>query len=435
MIDMEFGLMAELASDMGVEPPRRAGIAKFQYIQLSFISKIEYYGRTVRNHPQIDAAGRALFVGSDVYRQAAFGRHHPLSIIRVSGVVDVCRMLGWFGPEQYRDSPQATVAQLLQFHHPDYVEALRQADSRGSVDKEVRDRYRIGTMENPLFPGVFRRASTAVGGSIHAAELAMDGRVVFHPSGGTHHGRPDRASGFCYFNDPVFAVLTFLAHGIERVLYVDLDAHHGDGVQDAFSGDDRVLTVSIHEEKRWPHSGLVEDRAAGFARNLPVPRGFNDSELDFLVEHALLPLAEAFAPQALVVTCGVDGLEGDPLSRLALSNVALWRAVERLIERQPRAVVLGGGGYNPWTVIRCWSGLWGRLNGRAIPATLPPPAQELLGGLHCDLIDEDEVPEAWITTLADVPNPGPVRPEVARLPGLVLRDPCTARIASQGRAC
>jgi acetoin utilization protein AcuC len=206
-------------------------------------------------------------------------------------------------------------------------------------------------------------------------------------------------------------------------------------VQDAFSGDDRVLTVSIHEEKRWPHSGLVEDRAAGFARNLPVPRGFNDSELDFLVEHALLPLAEAFAPQALVVTCGVDGLEGDPLSRLALSNVALWRAVERLIERQPRAVVLGGGGYNPWTVIRCWSGLWGRLNGRAIPATLPPPAQELLGGLHCDLIDEDEVPEAWITTLADVPNPGPVRPEVARLPGLVLRDPCTARIASQGRAC
>jgi hypothetical protein len=98
-------------------------------------------------------------------------------------------------------------------------------------------------------------------------------------------------------------------------------------------------------------------------------------------------------------------------------------------------VVLGGGGYNPWTVIRCWSGLWGRLSGRAIPATLPPPAQELLGGLRGDLIDEDEVPEAWITTLADVPNSGPVRPEVARLPGLVLRDPCTAGIAGQGIAC
>jgi acetoin utilization protein AcuC len=382
----------------------------------------------------IAAAGaetnQALFVGSEVYRQPAFGAHHPLSIIRVAGVVDVCRMLGWFAPGQYRESPQATVEQLLQFHRPDYVEALRQADARGSVDKEVRDRYRIGTMENPLFPGVFRRASTAVGGSIHAAELALDGRVVFHPSGGTHHGRPDRASGFCYFNDPVFAVLTFLAAGLERVLYVDLDAHHGDGVQDAFADDDRVLTVSIHEEKRWPHSGLVDDRAAGLARNLPVPRGFNDSELDFLVERAVIPLAEAFAPQALVITCGVDGLEGDPLSRLSLSNVGLWRAVERLVEVQPRAVVLGGGGYNPWTVIRCWSGLWGRLSGREIPATLPPAARELLGGLRCDLIDEDEMPEAWHTTLADAPNTGPVRPEVARLPALVLRDPCTARIAS-----
>jgi acetoin utilization protein AcuC len=87
-------------------------------------------------------------------------------------------------------------------------------------------------------------------------------------------------------------------------------------------------------------------------------------------------------------------------------------------------VVLGGGGYNPWTVIRCWSGLWGRLSGQAIPATLPAPARELLGSLHCDLIDEEDVPDAWIDTLADCPNLGPVRPEVERLPALVLREPC-----------
>ena len=320
---------------------------------------------------------KPLFVGSDVYRQPAFGKHHPLSIIRVAGVVDLCRELGWFDDDQYRDSPQATLEQLQKFHDPAYIAALREADARGSVDKAVRERYRIGTMENPLFPGIFRRASTAVGGSIHAAELAMDGRVVFHPSGGTHHGRADRASGFCYFNDPVFAVLTFLEHGVERVLYVDLDAHHGDGVQDAFADDQRVLTVSIHEEKRWPHSGLVEDRAAGGARNLPVPRDFNDSELDFLMHHAVLPLARQFDPQALVVTCGVDGLAGDPLSRLSLSNVGLWRAVERLVAEYPRAAVLGGGGYNPWTVIRCWSGLWGRLSARELPGTLPPAAQKL----------------------------------------------------------
>jgi acetoin utilization protein AcuC len=362
----------------------------------------------------------ALFVGSDVYREAAFGKHHPLSIIRVAGVVDLCEMLGWFGNGQFRESPRATVPQLQQFHHPDYIEAIRTADEKGSVDKETRQRYRIGTMENPLFPGLFRRASTAVGGSIHAAELAMDGRVVFHPSGGTHHGRAGRASGFCYFNDPVFAVLTFLRQGVDRVLYVDLDAHHGDGVQEAFLEDLRVMTVSIHEEKRWPYSGLVDDRAGGNARNLPVPREFNDSELDFLIEKAVLPLAGIFEPQALVITCGADGLEGDPLSRMALSNTALWKAVEKLVSRYARSVVLGGGGYNPWTVVRCWGGLWGRLSGQDIPSSLPPEARLFLQGFECDLIDEDEVPESWITTLADEPNTGPVRPEVEKLLGFVL---------------
>ena len=362
----------------------------------------------------------ALFVGSDVYREAAFGSHHPLSIIRVAGVVDICETLGWFDEAQFRESPRASVLQLQQFHHADYVEAIQAADAKGSVDKEVRERYRIGTMENPLFPGLFKRASTAVGGSILAAELAMDKRVVFHPSGGTHHGRPDRASGFCYFNDPVFAILTFLARGIERVLYVDLDAHHGDGVQDAFAEDSRVLTVSIHEEKRWPHSGLVEDRASGAARNLPVPREFNDSELDFLIENAVRPLASDFNPGALVITCGADGLQGDPLSRLALSNVGLWAAVEKLLEDSDRSVVLGGGGYNPWTVVRCWGGLWGRLSGREIPTMLPSAARALLQNFECDLVDEDEIPGGWINTLADLPNNGPVRKEVERLPGLVL---------------
>jgi len=392
-------------------------------IQFSFISKIEYYGFTM--HPESENSlpkhcGQALFVGSDVYREAAFGKHHPLSIIRVAGVVDLCQMLGWFDHEQFRQSPQASVDQLKKFHHTDYIDALIEADTTGSVTREVRERYRIGTMENPLFAGLFRRASTAVGGSIRAAELAMEGRVVFHPSGGTHHGRANRASGFCYFNDPVFAILTFLEMGISRVLYVDLDAHHGDGVQDAFAQDARVMTISIHEEKRWPHSGLVEDRAAGSARNLPVPRDFNDNELDYLIDNAVLPLAGDFKPGALVITCGADALEGDPLSRLALSNSGLWTAVEKLVQDNERSVVLGGGGYNPWTVVRCWSGLWGRLSGRRIPDALAPEIRSFLQGFECDLIDQDEIPGNWITSLADPWNDGPVRSEVSRLPGLVL---------------
>jgi acetoin utilization protein AcuC len=362
----------------------------------------------------------ARFVGSDVFRREAFGAHHPLSIPRQAGVLELCGLLGWLDESNARVCPQASVEQLVRFHDPDYVEALRNAEASGSVDVDTRKRYRIGTMENPLFPGLFERAATAVGGSILAAQEALQGRLAFHPAGGTHHGRPDRASGFCYFNDPVFALLTLLDGGLERVLYVDLDAHHGDGVQDAFANDERVFTVSIHEANRWPRTGSLTDRGGGHSRNLPVPRGFNDSELEFLVREAVLPLSERFEPQGVVITCGADGLAGDPLSRLELSNTGLWHSVERLVALCPRAVVLGGGGYNPWTVVRCWTGLWGRLSGREIPARLDPSAQALLRSFECDLVDEEEVEPSWLTTLADPPNAGPVRAEVEAVARFVL---------------
>ncbi len=138
----------------------------------------------------------AAFVGHDIYRQAAYGRLHPLTIARVEAVIDVCRALDWFVPGEYVTSPTASEDELLAFHSADYVAALRAASASGAVAADCRARYAIGTMENPLFAGLFERASTAVGGSIAAAELALDGRVGFNPAGGTHHGRRDRASGF-----------------------------------------------------------------------------------------------------------------------------------------------------------------------------------------------------------------------------------------------
>ena len=357
----------------------------------------------------------ALFVASDFCRRPGFGTHHPLSIPRVSAVLGLCGQLGWLDDASYRGSEAASVAELTAFHDPGYVEALRASDAAGRVEPAVRERHGFGTFENPLFPGVFERAATAVGGSILAAELALEGRAVFHPAGGTHHGRRDRASGFCYFNDPVFAIRRLLDGGAARVLYVDLDAHHGDGVQDAFLDETRVRVVSIHERGRWPHSGAADDVGHGHARNLPVPPGFNDSELGFLLDEAVLPLAAQFAAEVVVVTCGTDALAGDPLSSMRLSNVALWAAVERVIGRDGPAVVLGGGGYNPWTLARCWAGLWGRLAGRDVPVELPPAARLILQGLECDLIDEEDVEPAWITTLADEPRPGPVRDEVKSL--------------------
>ncbi len=362
----------------------------------------------------------AVLVSSEVYRRAGYGAHHPLAIPRVATVLDLTALLGWMPPEGYEDSPAATVAALARFHTPDYIEAVHRVDVAGRATPELRRRYRLGTRENPVFPGVYERAATACGGSIRAAELALAGCLAFNPAGGTHHGMPDRAHGFCYFNDPVMAILTLLEGGLDRVLYLDLDAHHGDGVERAFGGDPRVLLVSIHEAGRWPHTGAVEDRAGGSARNLPVPRGFNDSELAFLMANAVLPLADAFAPEGVVVTCGADGLSGDPLTGMELSNAALWDAVEAVVGLTPHAVVLGGGGYNPWTVARCWTGLWGRLAGHPLPGRLPPDAEALLGGLDCDLVDEEELDPDWCTTLVDRPKLGPVRPEVAALPRMVL---------------
>jgi acetoin utilization protein AcuC len=330
-------------------------------------------------------------------------------------VLELCEELGWVDESSLRDAPAADFASLVRFHDHEYVAALRDADAAGQVTAAVRERFGFGTSENPLFPGVFARAATAVGGSVLAAELALDGRVVFHPAGGTHHGQPGRASGFCYFNDPVFAIMTMLERGVQRVLYVDLDAHHGDGVQDAFAGNQAVLMISVHEAGRWPYTGAADDTGDGNALNLPVPPGFNDSELEFLLQNLLLPTAKTFMPQAVVITCGTDALDGDPLSRLALSNGALWSAVERLVEPIGTAVVLGGGGYNPWTLARCWTGLWGRLSGREIPATLPSAAARILAALQCDLIDDEDVRPEWLTTLADSPNVGAVRKDVRDL--------------------
>ncbi|MCC7483884.1 MAG: acetoin utilization protein AcuC [Burkholderiales bacterium] len=357
----------------------------------------------------------ALFVGHDIHRQAGYGPHHPLGIARVGPVMDLCRVLGWFADGACRTSPRATADELAWFHDEDYVNALRRASETGTVSEAVRRRHNLGTMENPLFPGLFERAATSVGGSLLAAGLALEGRIAFHPAGGTHHGRRDRASGFCYFNDPVFAILRLLKSGVDPVLYVDLDAHHGDGVQDAFERDERVYTVSIHERGRWPRTGDAADTGGGRACNLPVPPGFNDAELDTLARELVLPLARRLAPGAIVITCGADALAGDPLSSMALSNTALCSVVERLAALAPAVVVLGGGGYNPWTVARYWTALWGRLSRQPIPDRLPAPARAILRSLRCDLVDDEAIRDTWLATLADARNEGAVRPEVIAL--------------------
>ncbi|WP_119458468.1 acetoin utilization protein AcuC [Rhodospirillaceae bacterium SYSU D60014] len=363
---------------------------------------------------------RPLLIGGEIYRSSSYGRGHPLAIPRVSAALDLIRAMGWLAEEAYIDSPQATPEELAGFHHPDYIAAVMEAERDRQVSAERRRRFNIGCNGNPVFPEIFRRPATACGGTLKAVELLAEGGIVYSPAGGTHHGRPDRASGFCYFNDPVLGILAFLDRGLKRIYYVDVDAHHGDGVQDAFADDPRVLTLSIHEAGRWPYSGALDDRAGGMARNLPVPSGLNDSEMGWLVETVVLPLGWDFAPDAVVLQCGADALADDPLSGLALSNHALWDVVDRLIGLAPRLLVLGGGGYNPWAVARCWAGVWATLN-RLDPTVAPSAAaQAVLRGLTWSRSQGRNPPAHWMTTIADSPRPGPIRDEIRTIAAAVL---------------
>lgn len=358
------------------------------------------------------------FIGSEIYRRFRYAGRHPLNIPRVSTVTDLCRALGWLTGDFYRDSPVASLEQLIRFHEPDYLAALMRIERDGKTQPGDHEKYNIGGVENPLFSDLFSRPATAAGGTLMAVELVAKGGVAYHPAGGTHHGRPGRASGFCYLNDPVLGILAFLDRGYERVLYVDLDAHHPDGVEDAFCGDPRVRMISIHEEGRWPFSGGITDRAQGSAFNFAVPRGFNDSEFDFLLDEAVLPLAAAFGADALYLQCGADALANDPLSRMNLSNGALWRGVARLTSLAPRVIVSGGGGYNPWSVARGWAGVWATIAGFTVPDVLPPRAEAILRGLSWAHRLGKNPPESWFTTLADPrisASPEDIRPEIRAL--------------------
>jgi acetoin utilization protein AcuC len=355
-----------------------------------------------------------IFIGSEVYRGSSYGHTHPLHIARVSTVMDLTRTLGWLPATQYRASPRAKSSALTAFHTSDYITALEQAEVAQAVSPDSRDRYGLGTFANPVFPEMFRRPATGAGGVMLAAELVRDGGVVHVPGGGTHHAMANRANGFCYLNDPVLCLLRLRALGCARMAYVDLDAHHCDGVEAGLAGAEDMLLLSVHEEKRWPFTGGLYDTAGGRAINLPVPRGLNDSEMRHIVSRLIVPALEHFAPDAIVLQCGADSLLEDPLSRLSLSNNAYLHALAAIRPIAQRLIVLGGGGYNPWSVGRLWTRIWGALNGQDWLGPLPDNAQAILTTLHWNRQRHLPRPAQWTTTLADPPREGPLRDDITQ---------------------
>lgn len=365
-----------------------------------------------------------LFIGSEIYRGSSYGQNHPLRVPRVSTVMDLSRALGWLPSGKFRSSPTAKPAALRAWHSADYVEALQLAERTGDLSAEQKARHQLGTLSNPIFPQVYSRPATGAGGVLLAAEmLAMAPGAVHVPGGGTHHGMPDRANGFCYLNDPVLAMLAFRRLGFRRIVYVDIDAHHCDGVQHAFAGDPEALLISTHEENRWPLTGTLDDQGGGNCFNLPVPRGFNDSEMRAALHELILPRVEAFRPEVIVLQAGADGVEEDPLARLSLSNNAHIEVLQALRSVAPRFLLLGGGGYNPWTVGRCWSALWAVLAGFEIPDRLPEEAVAVLSALDWGGGGRPPPQPHLLTTLRDAPREGPVREEIhLRLAQLARRE-------------
>lgn len=356
-----------------------------------------------------------LFVGSEIYRGSSYGGLHPLRVPRVSTVMDLSRALGWLPPARYRTSPRAKAPALTLWHDADYIAALEEAErltrAGRPLPEEWRARHGLGTLSNPAFPEMFRRPATGAGGMLWAAAVlaAQPAGIIHIPGAGTHHGMKGRAAGFCYLNDLVLGLKALQRGGLKRLAYVDIDAHHGDGVEAAFASDPGVLAISVHEEGRWPFTGGLKDAGCGNLFNLPVPRGFNDSEMAEVTARLILPRLRAHAPEAIVLQCGADALEEDPLARLALSNRAHLAVVAGLRDLAPRLIVTGGGGYNPWSVGRLWTAIWGLLSGQPLPDRLPAAAEAVLRGLSWNGGRRPLPAEALCTTLLDAPREGPVR--------------------------
>ena len=241
------------------------------------------------------------------------GPQHPLRPARVILTHRLIEEYGIPGAGQVTvtDARDATEDELLLVHTPAYLEAVRGA---GAGEPGPWGGFGFGPGDNPVFPHMHEAAARVAGASLTAAEAVLGGRAehAFNPSGGLHHAMPERASGFCVYDDPAIAIAWMLEHGASRIAYVDVDVHHGDGPQAIFYGDPRVLTISIHQDGRtlFPGTGFVEEHgtgdAAGTKVNVPVPPQTGDAAWLAALEAIAPPLVTAWKPDVLVTQLGCD---------------------------------------------------------------------------------------------------------------------------------
>ncbi|MBU2662336.1 acetoin utilization protein AcuC [Actinoplanes bogorensis] len=359
---------------------------------------------------------------------------HPLNPVRVELTMALARELGVLDRPGVRlvTPDPATEADLTRVHRADYLEAVRHAP----LDPFFRG-WGLNTDDNPVFEGMHEASARICGATIAAAEAVWHGTTTraVNVAGGLHHALAARAAGFCVYNDPAVAIARLLDQGAQRVAYVDVDVHHGDGVQAAFYNDPRVLTVSLHESPLtlFPGTGFVEETggpgAEGTAVNVPLPPGTGDAAW-LRAFHAIVPsVVRAFAPEIIFSQCGADAHRLDPLADLRLSvdgQRAAYLAMRELADELcgGRWVTMGGGGYALVEVVpRAWSHLLAITTGTAIdPATPTPATWRKLAAERCP---RAVVPE----TMTDGTPPAVERWEPGTTPDAVDRAILAARTA------
>jgi acetoin utilization protein AcuC len=334
---------------------------------------------------------RVALVWDDAFARYDFGNEHPLSPIRVELTIELIRAIGLSDTPGVLEVLPGEIDEdtILRRHRADFVEAVRRSSADPSVTPDWE--YGLGPGDTPAFAGMHEASMTVCAGSREAARMVWDGDVAhaFNPAGGLHHAMPDRAAGFCIYNDPAIAIDHLLEAGAERVCYVDIDVHHGDGVEAMFADDPRVLTISLHESGRFlfPGTGQPDDiggdAALGSVVNIPLSPGTTGAVWLDAFDHVVEPLVRAWSPDVLVTQLGCDAHATDPLAHLSLTTDDFADIVARLHTLAHEAadgkwIAMGGGGYQ-WVhvVPRAWTIAFAEMVGARLPIDTPMHWREM----------------------------------------------------------
>lgn len=325
----------------------------------------------------------AAFVYGNSLSRYELSPEHPFKPLRLELTRTLSRACGLLEDRHEVVPEPLSRDELLELHDPDYVAAVEGVSHGEHVPNAVR--YGLGTSDNPIFPNMHEAILAVCGASVTAARLLASGEVTRAASfsGGLHHAMRAQMSGFCTYNDAALAIHELVTKHGQRVAYIDIDAHHGDGVQDFFYTSGEVLTFSAHESGRYlfPGTGFVDETGEGNGKgsslNLPLEPFTEDASYLAGLETVLPRALEAFRPDIIVLQAGADMHRNDPLSHLSLSVQGIaesYKLVSDLADTYcgSKLLALGGGGYDPYrTVPRLWTLLWAILSRQALPEVVP----------------------------------------------------------------